>query len=359
MAIRVNTQVRPERTGGRVPHAVGAAVRLAKVAAQPQTPLMLVMANRLVTPVYRAAFLAAAASTGMLRWMAIRPCDVDSLADQLGIEDKRRLRLWLDTGVRLGDFGERYGCYRLKSRSAKLLARTRNDALAAGLEEVLRYHLPALLSGPDMLRTGSRFSMEDQDGTVIARSTRIVQPLVEQVVAKELDRTEPVRLLEIGCGSAIYVRYAARLNPKLSAVAVDLQDDVVELATRNVAEWGLTDRVQVRQGDLRTLDLEPTFDLITMHNNIYYFTDDERADVLRRARSMLGPGGKLLLTSSCQGGHVSLDVLNVWLEYADFGGSLPRADRLVEQLREAGFGQVQGYRVVPGEQFRAFTGVNA
>lgn len=338
---------------------ISGAVAAAKVATQPQVPLMLALAKRFVTPVYRASFLTAAASSGMLRWMAVRPCDVESLAAQLGITDKRRLRLWLDAGVRLGDFDERYGTYRLKSRTAKLLARKEHDAIAAGLEEVLRYHVPALLDGPAMLRDGHRFSMDDQDGTVIARATRVVQPLVEQAVARHLDRTEPVRLLEIGCGSGVYVRYAAALNPRLTALAVDLQDDVVELARRNLRDWKLTDRVEVRQADLRTLTLEPMFDLATMHNNIYYFAEDERAEILRRVRTMLAPGGKLLLTSSCQGGHVGLDMLNLWLEYADFGGPLPRPDRLVEQLAEAGFEEIRGDRVVPGEQFRAFVGINA
>lgn len=351
--------VAPTRTKTRrASQPVRSVTTMAKVAATPQVPLMLALSKKFVTPVYRAAFLTAASSSGMLRWLAIRPCDVDSLAAQLEVQDKRRLKLWLDAGVRLGEFYERFGCYGLKSRSAKLLSRTKHDAIAAGLEEVLRYHVPALLNGPQMLRGGTRFSMDDQDGTVIARSTRVVQPLVEQAVAGVLDRKEAVRLLEIGCGTGIYVKYAAELNPRLTALAIDLQDDVVDLAASNFAQWKLGDRVQVRQGDLRTLELEPTFDLITMHNNIYYFAESERVQIFQRVRSMLAPGGRFLLTSSCQGGHVSLDMLNLWLEYADFGGPLPRAELTVQQFAEAGFSDIQAGRVVVGEQFRAFVGTN-
>lgn len=351
--IPIATAPAKARPGG---HPIRSVTTLAKVATQPQVPLMLALSKRFVNPVYRAAFLTAASSSGMLHWLAVRPCDVESLAAQLQISDKRLLKLWLDAGVRLGDFYERYGCYGLKSRSAKLLSRARHDAIAAGLEEVLRYHVPALLNGPQMLREGDRFSMSDQNGAVIARSTRVVQPLVEQAVAGVLDRKSAVRLLEIGCGTGIYVKYAAERNPRLTALAVDLQDDVVELATRNMRDWQLQDRVEVRQADLRDLQLEPVFDLITMHNNIYYFPDSERVEILRKVRGMLAPGGKFLLTSSCQGGHVSLDMLNLWLEYADFGGPLPQADRMVEQFAQAGFSDVRAGRVVPGEQFRAFVG---
>lgn len=359
MPIRINPPA-PARLPGkrRAARAIRDMATLAKLVTSPQVALMLLLSRQFITPVYRAAFLSAAVGTGMLRWMSVRPRDIDTLARQLRVSDKSLLRSWLEVGVRLGEFEEKHGCYGLKSRTAQLLGQLQYDALGAGLEEVMRYHVPALMNGPQMLQSGRRFSLEDQDGTIIARSSRVIQPLVERVIEGELDTTEPVRLLEIGCGSGIYVRHAAERNPHLSALAIDLQADVVELAERNFREWKLGDRVEVRQDDLRSLELEPAFDLITMHNNIYYFADSERVTVLRRARSMLGPGGKLLLTSACQGGHISLDMLNLWLEYADFGGALPHPERLREQLREAGFAEVTSYRAVPGEQFRAFVGIN-
>ncbi|MBS2966888.1 class I SAM-dependent methyltransferase, partial [Actinocrinis puniceicyclus] len=332
-----------------------------KVLSSPQVPLLLLMSKRFVTPLYRATFLASAAGHGMLHWMAVRPCDLETLALKLGVsgkQDKQRLRAWLEVGVRLGEFDKHEGCYRLKSRSAKLLARMKHDALAAALEEVMQNHVPVLLNAPRMLRTGERFTMADQDGSVIARSTRVVEPLVEAAIDATLEREYPVRLLEIGCGSGVYVRYAASVNPRLTALAIDLQDEVARQAAKNIAEWGLGDRVEVRCGDLRTLDLEPQFDLVTMHNNIYYFTPDERVEILRRARRLLAPGGKLLLTTSCKGGHIGLDLLNLWFEYADFGGPLPAAEELVDQFTQAGFLDAQARRIVPGEQFRAFVGTN-
>jgi 4-hydroxy-2,2'-bipyrrole-5-carbaldehyde O-methyltransferase len=350
--------VLPHQVRTRIAARVGGAATLARMATSPQLPLLLVLSRRFAMPVYRASFLAAASGSGVLRWLAVRPCDLESIALKLGVSDRRRLRTWLDSGVRLGDLGKRDGCYRLRSRAAKALAARRNDATAAALEEVLRYHVPALLDGPAMYRDQRRFQLTDQDGTVIARSTQVVRPLVEQAISAVLDRDSAVRLLELGCGSGVYVRHAARLNPHLTAVAVDMQADVVVQAEKNIAEWGLTDRVEVRHGDLLRLAAQPQFDLVTLHNNIYYFADDARVDALRQARSLLAPGGRLLLTTACRGGHVGLDMLNLWLENADFGGGLPRERDLLDQLREAGFADVRCWRVVPGEQFRAFVGTN-
>nr|BAG84254.1 putative O-methyltransferase [Streptomyces griseoviridis] len=355
----MDTMTPPDGVARRRAKRVANAAGVARIAASPQVPLLLMMSRRLITPVYRAAFLVAASSSGLLRLLDHRPCDADSLAGKMEIRDVRLLRLWLDAGVRLGVLDQRFdGCYKPGSRAAKMLAKVRHDAAAAALEEVLRYHVPALLNAPSMLREGRRFSLADQDGTVIARSTQVVTPLVHEAITHSVPRTGPVRLLEIGCGSGVHVRHAASLNPHLTALAVDLQAEVAKQCAENIEDWGLADRVEVTQGDLRTLDLEPQFDLVTMHNNIYYFAEDERVEALRRARELLTPGGRLLVTTACQGGHLSLDMLNLWLECADFGGPLPKERELLEQLREAGFADASAAKIVPGEEFRAFSGTN-
>ncbi|MFI9503299.1 SAM-dependent methyltransferase [Nocardia sp. NPDC052566] len=332
---------------------------LTKVTTDSSLPLLLSMARSFVTPLYRAAFLTGAVSSGVLQRLSGRGADVDTLAGALGITDDRQLlRAWLDLGVRIGELAVDTGTYRLKSRTAKALALPRNDTVAAALEEVVRFHLPVLLNAPAMLRSGQRLTMADQDGAIIARSSRVVQPFVEEAIERVLDRAAPLRLLEIGCGSGDYVRYAAQLNPRLTALAVDYQAEVAAAAAANVTRWGLSDRVEVRQADVRELDLEPQFDLITMHNNIYYFPVEERTKLLEQARSLLAPGGRLLLTTACRGGSLSVEVLSLWFEYADFGGALPEATELADQLRKAGFGDVAVRRLIPGDQFCSFVGGN-
>ncbi|MGV2920466.1 SAM-dependent methyltransferase [Streptomyces alfalfae] len=336
------------------------AATVVRLLRSPQIRLLLSLSGKLVTPVYRAAFLTGAASSGVLRRLAEGPADAHALAASLGVQDDtRRLARWLDAGVTLGQLQRRNGTYALRSRLAKQLARIENDAAAGALEEVVRFHQPVLIDAPRMVREGRSFGLGDQDGSVIARSSLVVQPFIEEAVSRVLDRERPVRLLEIGCGSGVYVRHAAALNPRLTAHAIDLQPEVAEEAARNMDRWGLTERVTTRQGDLRTLAFDERYDLVTLHNNIYYFPEADRVEILARAREALAPGGRLLLTTSCQGGGPSLEVLGLWFEFADFGGPLPAEDELVQQLVKAGFTDVEAHRIVPGEQFRAFVGTNA
>ena len=344
----------------RVEAPVNDAVTAAKLLGDPKVPLLVALTKGLLEPTYRVTFLAAASSSGVLGWLAKRPCDLESLAEQLGVEPQHRdhLRAWLDIGVKLGDLGKSEGCYKLRSLTARALAQAGNDPLAAMLEEVMHFQVPVVLHGPAMLRRGERFTIADQDPEVIARSTRIVQPFVEQAIARTVERDRPVRLLEVGCGSGVYVRHAAKLNPRLSALAIDMQKEVADQAAKNMAAWGLADRVDTCEGDLRTLDMQPQFDLVTLHNNIYYFPVDERVEAMRRARALLAPGGKLLVTTSCQGGNVGLEVLSLWFRHADFGGPLPSESELAAQMRQAGFDDVETTQLIPGEQYYACTGTN-
>ncbi|MBB5937032.1 methyltransferase domain-containing protein [Streptomyces zagrosensis] len=332
---------------------------LVKMVRSHQLPLMLRLPKELGVPAYRASFLAAAASCGVLRHLAQQPLDAPALADELGMHgEEQLLGAWLDMGVHVGDLGRRGDRYRLRSRLAKALARPDADSYVALIEQLVRYHTPLLLDAPAMLREGRRVAITDQDGALIARSSRVLEPAVQGVVERCVNRTAPVRLLEVGCGSGTYVRHAASLNPRLTAVAIDLQSEVVEQASANLDAWGLAERVEVVRSDLRTFSTEQKFDLVTLHNNIYYFPQGERTKVLERVRSFLSPGGKLLLTTSCHGGSPGMEMLNLWCRYADFTGPLPRPDELVEQLREAGFTDVRSRRLMPGQEFRAFTGVS-
>jgi 4-hydroxy-2,2'-bipyrrole-5-carbaldehyde O-methyltransferase len=78
-------------------------------------------------------------------------------------------------------------------------------------------------------------------------------------------------LLEIGCGSGVYIKYAANRNPSLVTLGLELQANVADVARRNISEWGLQERVRIEVGDIRLKAPDESFSIVTLYNNIYYF----------------------------------------------------------------------------------------
>ena len=182
----------------------------------------------------------------------------------------------------------------------------------------------------------------------------MLEPFVGEAVDASVSQAGAMRLLEVGCGSGIYMRRAAERNPELTAVGVELAPAAAAQARRNVEAWGLGGRIAVEVEDVRTRRPEPTFDLVTLHNNVYYFLPAERAAVLAHLRAFLRPGGCLLVTTACRGGSAATELLNLWGAVTEGCGRLPTPPELEAQLREAGFSAVRARRLIPGESFWAF-----
>jgi SAM-dependent methyltransferase len=321
--------------------------------------VLLLGASRLLTPVYRTFFVAAAAECGLLRLLAAGPAPFERVAAELGVRDDGRdaLEAWLAVGVRLGELGLDAGGYRLRSRIARALGLPANDAVLAFLEEALDLHRRLLLETPSRLRSGRRFTLADQDGALIARSSRIVESILREAIDEAVPARGPLRLLEVGCGSGVHVKHAAERNPELSALCFELQPEVAEQARENLRAWGLAARSVVEAGDVRDRVPKPEFDLLTLHQNIYYFPVAERVALLARLRGWLRPGGRILLTTVCRGGGPVNEIMSLWGAATEGCGRLPDPGELVEQLRQAGFQQANSRSLMPGQGFHRFLAV--
>ncbi len=318
--------------------------------------LLLLRATRLMAPFYRLMWLVSAFRAGLLARLATAPVAFPDLARDMvrDPQDHDWLRSWLELGVSVGELRRAGDCYSLGGLLSRRLAEPQNDAVVAILEEVATLHHKLLLETPARLARGERFTLADQDGIVIARSSPLFRPFVHEAIDDVVPRRGAMRLLEVGAGSGTYIRYAAERNPDLSAVGLELQAQVAELANANLRDWGLAARARVDHGDVRAAKPEAAFDLVTFHNNIYYFPVAERVALLRHARALLKPGGTLLLTTACRGGGPAAIALDVWSAGTEHCGRLPSPEELVGQMTEAGFQEAHSRGLIPGESFHAF-----
>ena len=309
---------------------------------------------------YKLTFLAAAGESGILALLAHGPVAFEAIAAHIGAEGQGReaIEAWLQMGVRLKVLQSGQDGYKLRGVAAAL-ARPENDAALAMVEEVAGLHHKLLAETVSRVRQGDLFTLADQDGELIARSSRILEAFQAEAIQRTFPKQGSPRLLEIGCGSGVYLKHAAVANPALTAVGVELQPAVAEAARSNLRTWGLEDRVGIETGDIREKAPTELFDIATLYNNIYYFPVEERVALLRHIAGFLKPRGFLFLTTCCQGGSLGSEALNLWGAATAGCGRLPSEDEMVAQLRQAGYSSPKTMNLLPGERFVAFQAFRA
>jgi len=309
----------------------------------------------LLKPFYQLNYLVAAKECGLFELLLDAPKAFEQLAEVYCREDKAReaLEAWLGLGVQLGYLKVDTRGYALRGL-AKKLALPQNDAALALLQEAAGLHAKLISQTVRKLRNGEFWNLEDQDGEIVARSSRIMEAFQTEAIDRFFPTSGGTSLLEIGCGSGFYIKYAADRNPSLTALGLELQPNVAALARRNISEWGLEARVRIETEDIRLKAPDERFSIVTLYNNIYYFPVESRVALLQHVRQFIKPGGFLLLITCCQGGSLAVEILNLWGAATSTGGRLPGKQELVSQLHHAGFHDVQVVRLAPGETLFAF-----
>jgi SAM-dependent methyltransferase len=101
------------------------------------------------------------------------------------------------------------------------------------------------------------------------------------------------RVVDIHCGGGRWLIAMARRFPALELVGIEFEADSVERARANVATAGLTDRIEIRHGDVAALETATDFALAYFQYALHQLRDPVMA--LRSAWGALRPGGRLLV----------------------------------------------------------------
>ena len=212
----------------------------------------------------RLNFLYAAIKSGLLRQM--RQCKERSeLEPQL-----ETLDAMLDVGIALGELKRQGNRYRISGKRALALSGQDGDPLAALIEEFVTCHAAVYQDFANLSARAGKGDYLAEKGEVIARSSRLLQPFMVQFAQGQVTGNGPLTMLEVGCGSGIYLHHAACANPQATGIGIDLQKDVIAETSKRLVDWGVASRFRVMYGDIRQACAETTgpFDLITLYNNI-------------------------------------------------------------------------------------------
>ena len=99
------------------------------------------------------------------------------------------------------------------------------------------------------------------------------------------------RLLDLGCGGG---HLLSHFTPHFATEAVDVSPEMLEISQ------GLNPTTAHHLGDMRTIRLGRTFEVVTIHDAVNYMVNEEdlRA-AIETAQAHLEPGGLVLLAPDC------------------------------------------------------------
>ena len=163
---------------------------------------------------------------------------------------------------------------------------------------VENYPIVALVSGNDRVRAYWQSHIHDLEISTHAPGTPGFFADLDQYHFEKLHHLlrlidfnawKDKDVLDIGCGAGVEVVRFARAGARM--VGVDIADSAVALTRQNLAQQGLTARVEVADGEALPFP-DNSFDFVFAHGVIQY-TNDDRA-LAREVRRVLRPGGVAL-----------------------------------------------------------------
>jgi 4-hydroxy-2,2'-bipyrrole-5-carbaldehyde O-methyltransferase len=303
----------------------------------------------------RSIFLSSAIRSGVLDLLR-QARSFDEVAAHLDAVRTDRLQSWLDVGCALGELAQRRGRYGLRGRRARAIG-AGDVLLRAHYRSMLDYQLGPYAELLTLLTDGPSDGRSDLSDYAddIAQVSLAATPFISAYLTSVLSERRADRVLDVGCGTAIYSKIAAGVDPLLHVDGIDLAAEVIAAAQTELRASGLDDRIRLHVGDVR--EWKPPsaqrYDLILLLNNIYYFPPEERVSLYRQLRDLLNDGGELIVATLTATGSIAATHLNFMLVSQSGDAGLPRAGELESDLAEAGLRIVDTAHIVPTEPFVA------
>jgi ubiquinone/menaquinone biosynthesis C-methylase UbiE len=151
--------------------------------------------------------------------------------------------------------------------------------------------------GVDISRQVSREGIENEK---VAQAYNCISRwpqfrFLRRMIVAEIRTYHPKGILvDAGCGPGYLVAAMAKSFPHLYIIGVDVAQEMVQLASRNMSSLGLGKRVEFRRGDVQQLPLEDdSVDFVVSTLSLHHWSEPKQA--LEEIFRTLKPGGQSLV----------------------------------------------------------------
>ena len=128
-----------------------------------------------------------------------------------------------------------------------------------------------------------------------ARDTPAMRDEYRRLAAKTAAAIQAGRVLEIGPGPGCIAIEIARLLPEVQVVGLDLSKTMIDIATCNAREQGVSERVDFREGDASKMPFGgESLDFVISSGSLHHWEKPTR--VFREVHRVLKPGCRALIS---------------------------------------------------------------
>ncbi len=204
-------------------------------------------------------------------------------------------------------------------------------------------HLPIFLeSGEPLMRMDDPLANADIYREQVQSLAWMMQPSAKAAaLAVGVDSgAESVRILDVGCGAAVWSMAFAAAYPNVRVLANDWPP-VLEIARQAVESRGMADRYEFLPGNYHEVDFAAAggFDLILLGNVTHLESPEENVALLSRLREALAEDGRLVVFDILpdEKDKLTAALYEMGLALRTQHGQVFSAEALRDMLETAGF----------------------
>jgi 2-polyprenyl-3-methyl-5-hydroxy-6-metoxy-1,4-benzoquinol methylase len=302
----------------------------------------------------RMHFIFSAHESGLLNALST-PRSRDMLIKELDVKRPKVLDALLEVGLAFKELELNNGLFSIKGKRSKAIMGINGDMLAAMIEANVTYYSDAYRNVANRIHGGELGEDLDKIGALVARFSKIAEPIIKNFISRIVRGRNPMRVLDVGCGSGVLLKTAYDSNGNATGIGIDIDEEVVRQARENLSTWGLSDRFEIRHGDIRHIsgEIMGPFDVITLYNLLYYFDKEARLSLMNNLRDILSPMGVLAVAMSFHSKGKDMATANLNMVNSSLKGltPLPELNDITSVLKKCGFGKIEVHRFMPGSTF--------
>ncbi len=119
--------------------------------------------------------------------------------------------------------------------------------------------------------------------------------MLRRMVVRELKRHRPGgTIVDVGCGPGYLVTLIAQSFPYLKIIGIDISEEMMQTAKRNLTNQGFGERVEFRRGDAGNMPLsDASVDFVISSLSLHHWSDPKM--VLLEIHRVLKPSGQVLI----------------------------------------------------------------